>query len=139
MQDVSDKLLAQSTSCLETKLGTAEEEPTEEPAGDAAPSEEKPSPDATTAASAAEPTAFTPTGQQAEAVDASAKHQAGFDESSATAKAAPRPSSAESTPAAALDLGATVLPVLVKRYGVADRPQGSFCWCSRMRGRRRDR
>ena len=118
MQDVSDRLLAQFTSCLETKLGPADEEPTEEPAGEAAPSEQQPSgADATAAASAAEPTATTPTGPQAEAVDASAEYRPEFQESGATATAAPRPSSAESTPAAALDLGATVLPVLVKRYG----------------------
>jgi carbon monoxide dehydrogenase subunit G len=126
MQDVSDKLLAQFTSCLETKLGTASEPVAEEAAtaGTTASEESGTSSAAaeasgTTAASSAEPSASTPSGQQAEAVDASAKHRAGFDASSSTAQASTSTAGQQGGErVVALDLGATVLPVLLKRYAV---------------------
>lgn len=98
MQDVSDKLLGQFVACLEERLGTA---------GDRAPA-------------AAE-----------EAGDAAAGGQEDVSELSAAAPAAP-PAAAQPPPAPvrsvpsgssgssndeALDLGATVLPVLLKSYG----------------------
>jgi carbon monoxide dehydrogenase subunit G len=76
MQDVSDKLLGQFASCLETKLG---ESATAAPGG-------------TDEEGSAEPSA------SAEA----AKHRAA--------------SAAEPEPVAALDVGAAVVPVLLKRY-----------------------
>ena len=85
MQDVSDKLLGQFASCLETKLGPGEsaEAVTEpESAGDVGSGETAPEP--------------TPSG-------------AGSGSTSGA-----RPTAEE--PAAHLDLAATVLPVLVKRY-----------------------
>jgi carbon monoxide dehydrogenase subunit G len=88
MQDVSDKLLGQFASCLETKL--AGDEPPAEPVAEAAPP----------AAEASPATEETPIAAQAEAAS----------------KSAPRPSAAPEAPAAELDLGATVLPVLLKRY-----------------------
>jgi carbon monoxide dehydrogenase subunit G len=110
MQDVSDKLLAQFASCLETKLGSATESDAEEVAA-SSPAEGA----GTTAASTAAPEEPTLTGQPPEAVDASAEDRAGFDPSSSVAQAG---SAQESERVVALDLGTTVLPVLLKRYAV---------------------
>ena len=82
LQEVSDKLLAQFSSCLETKLGGAEQALAEPEADVASP-----------AAADAGP----------------AKHRA-------PVAAAPPTGGAEEAPAAELDLGTTVLPVLLKRY-----------------------
>ncbi|MBF4161556.1 SRPBCC family protein [Nocardioides acrostichi] len=95
MQDVSDKLLGQFVTCLEQRLSAPEPEPEAEP-------ETQPE-------SAAEPAA----GAEREAAAVAAV-------SAPAPAAAPRPAS--SRPPAdggddALDLGATVLPVLVKSYG----------------------
>ncbi|NHC23795.1 SRPBCC family protein [Nocardioides sp. IC4_145] len=97
MQDVSDKLLGQFVSCLEQRLtaGPAEAEP--EPAAVDAP---------------------TP-------VEASAAQQVAADEvAPVVADAGPPPAAPRPAPAAgpgpaddALDLGASVLPVLLKSYG----------------------
>jgi carbon monoxide dehydrogenase subunit G len=94
MQDVSDKLLGQFASCLETKLGGDGAED-----GDATAEE-------TAAASA-------PVADAA----SSAKEQTPIaDEAEAATMSAPRRAAAPEAPAAELDLGATVLPVLLKRY-----------------------
>jgi uncharacterized protein len=105
MQDVSDKLLGQFASCLETKLGEA-------PAV------------ADTAAADAGAVADKPTAEP----DA-AKHRA---------RAAPA-ASATTEPAAELDVGATVLPVVLKRY--ASRIIGAIValWLLRKIFRRRSR
>jgi carbon monoxide dehydrogenase subunit G len=105
MQDVSDKLLGQFASCLETKLGEA-------PAV------------ADTAAADAGAVADKPTAEP----DA-AKHRA---------RAAPA-ASATAEPAAELDVGATVLPVVLKRY--ASRIIGAIValWLLRKIFRRRSR
>jgi uncharacterized protein len=86
MQDVSDKLLGQFATCLETKLGpTAVAEP--EAAGDVGSGETAPEPSLSSAGSGA-----------------------------ASVSAPTSGSAAGPPPAAELDLGATVLPILVKRY-----------------------
>ena len=96
MQDVSDKLLGQFVTCLEQRLtaddaGASEDEGAE--AGDTAPP----------STAAAEPE---PGSAAAVTTPAAPRH------------AAPRPASPPpSTGDEALDLGATVLPVLIKSYG----------------------
>ena len=91
MQDVSDKLLGQFASCLETKLGA-------DTADDAAAA-------ATTAAAAPAEDAVEETPIAAEAA-AAAKQTT----------SEPRRTTPPEAPAAELDLGATVLPVLIKRF-----------------------
>ena len=91
MQDVSDKLLGQFASCLETKLGA-------DTADDAAAA-------ATTAAAAPAEDAVEETPIAAEAA-AAAKQTT----------SEPRRTTPPEAPAAELDLGATMLPVLIKRY-----------------------
>jgi uncharacterized protein len=95
MQDVSDKLLGQFASCLETKLGPGEsvEAVTEpESAGDVGSGETAPEPTPSGAGSGATTTPPPSSGSTYGA----------------------RPTAEE--PTAHLDLAATVLPVLVKRY-----------------------
>jgi carbon monoxide dehydrogenase subunit G len=91
MQDVSDKLLGQFASCLETKLGADTADDAEEPvvAAAAAPAEAalEETPIAAEAATAAKQTT-----------------------------SEPRRTTPPEAPSAELDLGATVLPVLIKRY-----------------------
>jgi uncharacterized protein len=92
MQDVSDKLLGQFASCLETRLGPGEsEEAVAEPesAGDVGSGETAPEPP--------------PGGGSGAAATKPPSSTSGA-----------RPTAEE--PAAHLDLGATVLPILVKRY-----------------------
>ncbi len=118
MQDVSDKLLNQFVACLEQRM--AREEASPEPAADAAPA-------------AAAPAAAAPTGPAAAApADPAAPAEPAAAPEPATAAvtpdpAAPAPAAAvpakHAAPAAsargsddALDLGATVLPVLAKAY-----------------------
>ena len=101
MQDVSDKLLGQFTACLEQKVGDAS---------------------AASAAAAAEPTATDEPASRRAADPASAARRAGgpgqperADAQRAAASAPP----GEEPPRPqddALDLGATVLPVLLKSY-----------------------
>ena len=93
MQDVSDKLLGQFVTCLEQRLGTpgsVDDGPSSEEPGD-------------------EPPSSSP---------------AAADQAPPTSSSAPRPAApARPTPAAgrdaddSLDLGATVLPVLLRTYG----------------------
>jgi carbon monoxide dehydrogenase subunit G len=91
MQDVSDKLLGQFASCLETKLGA-------DTADDADEADD-------TAAAAPAEAAVEETPIAAEAAAAATQ-----------ATSEPRRTTPPEAPAAELDLGATVLPVLVKRY-----------------------
>ena len=92
MQDVSDKLLQQFVACLETKVGE--------------PTTEAPTPEA---AAAVEPTAA-----------AEPAAPAAAEQPPPAVESVPPPPSAEPAPTApqndALDLGATVLPVLAKAY-----------------------
>jgi carbon monoxide dehydrogenase subunit G len=85
MQDVSDKLLGQFATCLETRLGPAAVAEPEGP-GDVGSGETAPEPSLSSAGSGA------------------------------ASASAPTSGSAAGPPAAELDLGATVLPILVKRY-----------------------
>jgi len=91
MQDVSDKLLGQFASCLETKLGADTADDADEAA--------------TTAAAAPAEAAVEETPIAAEAA-AAAKQ----------ITSEPRRTTPPEAPAAELDLGATVLPVLIKRF-----------------------
>lgn len=98
IQDVSDKLLGQFTSCLEERLGdsgapVAEPESAATAAGSAA------------TAAGSEPAPAAPAAAPAAAAPAGGAH------------AAPRPAPAQAKEPEALDLGATVLPVLLKAYG----------------------
>ncbi|MEJ7690311.1 MAG: SRPBCC domain-containing protein [Nocardioidaceae bacterium] len=121
MQDVSDKLLAQFAACLETKLGG--DEPT--PAG-AGPVDESPAVPASAATLAAADDAavdndWTPIAEQAERAAKEGQPRTA-EASSPAAATRPNPAAvrpdvhAAPTPSAELDLGATVLPVLLKRY-----------------------
>ena len=104
MQDVSDKLLAQFAACLEDKLGSSETAP--EPEGDG---------------TASVDTEDTPIAEQAAQAVLSASGQtpaaaaAGSSPTASSTRSSPRPAPPEAQ-AAELDLGATVLPVLIKRY-----------------------
>ncbi|MCW2849898.1 MAG: carbon monoxide dehydrogenase [Marmoricola sp.] len=96
MQDVSDKLLGQFVSCLEQRLGESampEAEPEAEPVPEAAPA----------------PTVVAPSDPAAEPPRVTAPPRP----ASPPAPAARRPSPPADD---ALDLGATVLPVLLKSY-----------------------
>jgi carbon monoxide dehydrogenase subunit G len=96
MQDVSDKLLGQFASCLETKLGP------DEPA-----------------VVATEPVVEDESTPIAAEAAAAAAAKSAVPESPATAPRATAPtarSTPSEVPAAELDLGTTVLPVLLKRY-----------------------
>jgi len=114
MQDVSDKLLDRFVACLTDKLTSepeaADAESSEEPRGvDGAGSSDVPSPVGKPAPAAAESASGTaPTGSGS-----------GPDATSTPTPTPPRavpPPRAEQEPVA-LDLGATVLPVLAKRFG----------------------
>jgi len=91
MQDVSDKLLGQFAACLETKLGADTADDVDEAA--------------TTASAAPAEDAVEETPIAAEAA-AAAKQTT----------SEPRRTAPPEAPAAELDLGATVLPVLIKRF-----------------------
>jgi uncharacterized protein len=95
IQDVSDKLLQQFTACLEQKVGTP---PEPEPVVAAAPKDvaASQSPPATRTRPAAEPVAATTT--------------------TTTTPSTPTNTAQPPRPDDALDLGATVVPVLVKSY-----------------------
>lgn len=102
MQDVSDKLLGQFVACLEKTLSDG---PAEAPA-----------------AAGTESVAGTSAGDEAQGEPAvvAASPAASGGEAPATAPAAPRPAASRPAPAKeddALDLGAAVIPILVKTYG----------------------
>jgi uncharacterized protein len=109
MQDVSDKLLGQFVACLETRLTGADIEPPVE-SGSAAQADAAPTPAAGIGEVAPDPTPPTPTKEFPQDPQAPAE---------------PGPAAASTTPPRvspppekddAIDLGATVLPVLVKSY-----------------------
>jgi uncharacterized protein len=107
MQDVSDKLLQQFVACIERQFA--------EPEAETAPDDGGPTPaPAAGAATAAGSTAST--GSAAGTAGSSAS--AGLTASATSAPAAARPLRPAPAPAAddSIDLGATVLPVLVKSY-----------------------
>jgi carbon monoxide dehydrogenase subunit G len=104
IQDVSDKLLRQFSGCLETKLGqSAEEAAAEADAAAAA---------AVAGQAGSSAPVSDPQGRPARTDDAGARHRA---ETTATRLASASVSTPEG-PAAALDVGVTVLPVLLRRY-----------------------
>ena len=92
MQDVSDKLLGQFVACLETRLAG--------PRTPSPPASPAPSTPASTTAPADQPSSPTP------------QPAAGGPEASATPRRTPEAPAKDD----AIDLGATVLPVLVKSY-----------------------
>jgi len=93
MQDVSDKLLGQFATCLETRLGPAATTLSDtESVGDVGSGEPAPEPPPSSAGSGAASTSAS---------------------AAASASAGGEPAA---EPAAELDLGATVLPILAKRY-----------------------
>jgi len=142
MQDVSDKLLGQFVSCLEQRLAAAPEDPTLADVTSSAASTASGDPQAAAAqetVTAVQPEAPateqaisptdpaspetpgpTPLGDAAAASAASSPGGAGTTSPGAPPAAAPRRTTPPSPPAAggddALDLGATVLPVLLKSY-----------------------
>ncbi len=97
MQDVSDKLLGQFIACIEGELG-----------------------EAGAGAAAAEPAPAEPAAVEPAAVEPGVSEPAAAEPAAVQAAPAPAPSQAPRPAAArdddALDLGATVLPVLVKTY-----------------------
>ena len=109
MQDVSDKLLGQFVACLEQRFASEPAAPTPSPDADAAP-ESSSSPQAPPAPRPSDadpgPASAAPAAAPAASTGPSAGASAGPSTSSSTA----RPSDD------AIDLGATVLPVLVKSY-----------------------
>jgi uncharacterized protein len=109
MQDVSDKLLGQFVACLETRLAGAGTEPSGE-SGPVDQADAAPTAGAGGAQVAPDPTPPTPTEEFPQDPQAPAE---------------PKPAAASSTPPRgspgpgqddAIDLGATVLPVLVRSY-----------------------
>jgi uncharacterized protein len=93
IQDVSDKLLGQFTECLESKIGAADDKgAAAESAPASVPESAEPA-----AASTAPPASTTPP-------------------ASATREPQTATRAAQESESSALDLGATVLPVLAKRY-----------------------
>jgi uncharacterized protein len=106
MQDVSDKLLGQFVACLETRLAGADTEPS----GETGPAPADVGPVSAT-------TAPEPPGTDSPAPEPAAPELAGQE----PAAGGPKASAPRRTPEApaqddAIDLGATVLPVLVKTY-----------------------
>ena len=106
IQDVSDKLLGQFTSCLESKIGVSDDS--------GAPAESAPAaaPESGTAAGApAQAATESPPAAARPASDGAARASSAPGASGAASHAA------RSDAASALDLGTTVLPVLARRYG----------------------
>jgi uncharacterized protein len=100
IQDVSDKLLGQFTECLESKIGAADDQGTAaESAPASVPESAEPAAASTgpSASATTSPTATTPP-------------------ASATREPQTATRAAQESESSALDLGATVLPVLAKRY-----------------------
>jgi carbon monoxide dehydrogenase subunit G len=115
IEDVSNKLLQQFVTCLQTKVGADAEQP--EPAAEAAAvaSEEQPSgPSSQVAASAGAPVTAEPIGSEVPPQSApSTQTPAPTAETTAPQRTvAPQPAPDND----ALDLGATVIPILLKSY-----------------------
>ena len=109
MQDVSDKLLGQFVSCLETRLaGDAATQPSGESGQESAPAA-----DDRQVAPQAEPTPVSPTpdspGPVSEVPPEPAQPPSAVAEPAPAAPAAPRKDDA-------INLGATVLPILIRTY-----------------------
>lgn len=100
MQDVSDKLLAQFAACLEDKLGTSEAPPQPSEKVESAPAAD---------------TEGTPIAEQAAAAVSATSSRTSPPSAPSSTRSAAQSAPAEPV-AAELDLGATVLPVLIKRY-----------------------
>jgi uncharacterized protein len=100
IQDVSDKLLNQFTECLESKIGAADDQGA---AAESAPASVPESAEPAAASTAPPASATTPPAATAPPASATREPQ--------TATRA-----AQESESSALDLGATVLPVLAKRY-----------------------
>ncbi|MGI8701606.1 MAG: SRPBCC family protein [Nocardioidaceae bacterium] len=126
MQDVSDKLLGQFATCLETELGSPATEPQPGSEAQSAHSElrsqaqpesvtEPGSVTVTEPAEAADPMVSLAVAPDAEPPPEPAGSEAGLLDGPPSAAATEPPRSAP-RPAAALDLGTTVLPILVRRY-----------------------
>jgi carbon monoxide dehydrogenase subunit G len=107
MQDVSDKLLGQFVACVEKKLGGGDQEEPAEPAA-AAP--------AAPAASAAAPASDSAPAETTAPAETSAPAPAAEAPPSPTPRTMPPPAQQATTDDDALDLGATVLPILAKTY-----------------------
>ncbi|HEX5862038.1 MAG TPA: SRPBCC domain-containing protein, partial [Nocardioides sp.] len=99
MQDVSDKLLGQFVACLETRLAGADSESP----GESGPGEE--------AGPVSAPSPVEPAGPESSAPEPPAPELAGTEPA-----APPRRTTESAGRDDAIDLGATVLPVLVKTY-----------------------
>jgi uncharacterized protein len=140
MQDVSDKLLAQFASCLETKLG--------EPAAPATADETQPAdlgktgPDdspfgdklgAPAASGAGDPADLGKTGPD----DSPFGDKLGISAAPESTGAGASREHRVSSPVTELDVGATVLPVLVKRYAVRVAAAIVAVWLLRKMFRRR--
>jgi carbon monoxide dehydrogenase subunit G len=105
MQDVSDRLLGQFASCLETKLGESSADP-------AASAPEAPAPaDGPEAPASAD-------APDVRETPAAVKHRAAVEPDSPAPAPSAAPPGPEAEPLSALDLGAAVVPALVKRYAV---------------------
>ncbi len=109
MQDVSDKLLAQFVDCLEQRLTDGPEEQEQEQDQDAEPASRP------TGAAAAAPAGDQDAGPASEPAEDVVEH---IPEPAADASSArpARPGGADSPRDDALDLGATVLPILLRSY-----------------------
>jgi carbon monoxide dehydrogenase subunit G len=129
MQDVSDKLLGQFATCLESRLAAPSQsespqtaaEP--EPADPAVAAESAVAAEPAKAADAATPAEPVAAGPPATSADDSAHAEGvpqpvGVTSPAAETPAAPSAASGrpDQTPAAELDLGSTVLPILLKRF-----------------------
>jgi hypothetical protein len=118
MQDVSDKLLNQFVACLEQRMGEGDGSAEAAAAGTAAAAAPVAAEPAAPAEAAAAPSAPATPAAPAPAVTAAAAHAP---EAAAAAPPASAPGARKAAPAArgsddALDLGRTVLPVLMKSY-----------------------
>jgi uncharacterized protein len=109
MQDVSDKLLGQFVACLETRLAGADTEPSGE-SGTVGQADAAPAPAAGTAEVAPDPTPPAPTTDFPQDPQAPSGQEPPA-ASTTPPRAGPAPGKDD-----AIDLGATVLPVLVKSY-----------------------
>ncbi|NNM47488.1 SRPBCC family protein [Knoellia koreensis] len=122
MQDVSDKLLQQFITCIEGKVGGGAEEPSAESTtltgSDAGAADTSGSAAKTAAATAAAASAATTSAATGSSGDATSTTPPATPTPSPAARPAPSPSRTTSAPAQddALDLGATVLPVLLRSY-----------------------
>lgn len=118
MQDVSDKLLGQFVACLEKRLGEGDQdaEPASQPTGAAAVAAPAGDPDAGPAsapdAGSAPTSGATDDGSPGDVVGGSGAAAGDPSAGAPEIRTAPAPSGDD-----ALDLGAAVLPVLLKSYG----------------------